>query len=148
MNAPPAVAPLPGPGGAGRGDLAAIPGPGGADGGTGLRTGLRCPPAPWFGGVDPDRCARHRGVSPGTDASPRAGRYSRSRLWATPATAWRVDATGVEEARRNVHGTVPRAHACWRSELLVWTAPRYRARDLGGADFGPEWMRLAAEGET
>ncbi|MCY4286811.1 MAG: hypothetical protein OXC65_15905 [Thiotrichales bacterium] len=30
MNAPPAVAPLPGPGGAGRGDLAATPGPGGA----------------------------------------------------------------------------------------------------------------------
>jgi len=69
-------------------------------------------------------------------------------LWATPATAWRVDATGVEKARRIVHGTVPRAHACWRSELLVWTAPRYRACDLGGADFGPEWVRLAAEGKT
>ncbi|MCY4286812.1 MAG: hypothetical protein OXC65_15910 [Thiotrichales bacterium] len=27
-------------------------------------------------------------------------------------TGWRVDATGVEEARRMVHGTVLRVHAC------------------------------------
>jgi len=63
-------------------------------------------------------------------------------------TGWLVDATGVEEARRIVHGTVLRAPACWLSELLVWTAPLYRARYLGGADSGPEWVRLAAEGET
>ena len=55
---------------------------------------------------------------------------------------WLVDAESAGEARRIVHGTVPRAHEVWESELLVWLASDYQARHLAGAPFPDPWTRL------
>ena len=41
-----------------------------------------------------------------------------------------------------MHGTVPRAHEVWESELLVWLASDYRARHLAGGPFPDSWTRL------
>ena len=48
----------------------------------------------------------------------------------------------VGEAISIVHGTVPRAHEVWRSELLVWNESYYLARYLGGGEMPPTWSRL------
>ena len=58
------------------------------------------------------------------------------------ARGWLVDAESAGEARRIVHGTVPRAHEASESELLVWLASDYQARHLGGASFPDTWTRL------
>ena len=55
---------------------------------------------------------------------------------------WLVDAESASEARRIVHGTVPRAHEVWESELLVWIARDYRERHLAGGPFPDCWTRL------
>ena len=55
---------------------------------------------------------------------------------------WLVDAESAGEARRIVHGTVPRAHEVWESELLVWLASDYQARHLAGGPFSDAWTRL------
>ena len=55
---------------------------------------------------------------------------------------WLVEAESAGEARRLVHGTVPRAHEAWESELLVWLASDYQARHLAGAPFPDTWTRL------
>ena len=55
---------------------------------------------------------------------------------------WLVDAESAGEARRIVHGTVPRAHEAWESEPLVWLASDYQARHLAGAAFPDTWTRL------
>ena len=57
-------------------------------------------------------------------------------------TGWLVDACSAEEAISIVHGTVPRAHEVWRSELLVWNEDFYRQRYLGGGTFPASWTRL------
>ena len=41
-----------------------------------------------------------------------------------------------------MHGTVPRAHEAWESELLVWLASDYQARHHAGAAFPDTWTRL------
>ena len=58
------------------------------------------------------------------------------------ARGWLVDAESAGDARRIVHGTVPRAHEAWESELLVWLASDYQARHLAGAAFPDTWTRL------
>ena len=58
------------------------------------------------------------------------------------ARGWLVDAESAGEARRIVHGTVPRAHEAWESELLVWNEAYYRERYLAGAPFPDTWTRL------
>ena len=55
---------------------------------------------------------------------------------------WLVDASSAEEAVTIVHGTVPRAHEVWRSELLAWNGTYYRQRYLGGGPFPDSWARL------
>ena len=55
---------------------------------------------------------------------------------------WLVDAASAEEAISIVHGTVPRAHEVWRSELLVWNEDFYRQRYLDGGPFPASWTRL------
>lgn len=55
---------------------------------------------------------------------------------------WLVDAESAGEARRIVHGTVPRAHEVRESELLVWLASDYRTRHLASAPFSDAWTRL------
>ena len=55
---------------------------------------------------------------------------------------WLVEASSAEDAVTIVHGTVPRAHEVWRSELLVWNASYYRARYLAGGPFRDSWTRL------
>ena len=55
---------------------------------------------------------------------------------------WLVDAESAGEARRIVHGTVPRVHEVWESELLVWNESYYRARYLAGGPFPDSWTRL------
>ena len=53
-----------------------------------------------------------------------------------------VDAESAGEAVDIVHGTVPRAHERWKSELLVWNADYYRRRYRAGGPFPEGWMRL------
>ena len=55
---------------------------------------------------------------------------------------WPVDAESADEAVDIVHGTVPRAHECWKSELLVWKESRCRERYLAGGRFPDSWTRL------
>ena len=55
---------------------------------------------------------------------------------------WLVTASGAEEAKRIVHGTVPRAHECAFGELLVWSERFYRERFLMGDDFPSSWTLL------
>ena len=55
---------------------------------------------------------------------------------------WPVDAESAGEAADIVHGTVPRAHECWKSELLVWKESHCRERYLTGGPFPDSWMRL------
>ena len=53
---------------------------------------------------------------------------------------WLVDPESAGEARRIVHGTLPRAHEVWESELLVWLASDYQARHLAGAACGRGYL--------
>ena len=54
---------------------------------------------------------------------------------------WLVDAESAGEAVDIVHGTVPRAHECRKSELLVWNESHYRERYLAGGPFPDSWTR-------
>lgn len=56
---------------------------------------------------------------------------------------WLVEADGPEAAVAVVRGTVPDVRECERGEFVAWPAAHYRARFLGGDDFGPGWTRLA-----
>ena len=97
------------------------------------------------GNPEPLPCRRCGRVVSDPSGCPQCGRELFAVALVGDLTAdggWLVTASGAEEAKRIVHGTVPRAHECAFGELMVWTAAYFRERHLGGGDFPDTWTVL------